>query len=334
MSRLLMGVLVFFFFFGCSSDEDQGRHHELKEWKVNNGKVKVLSTIAMIHDLVKKIGGEYVDCINLIKENLDPHSYQLVKGDDEKLVYADLIFYNGLGLEHGPSLQHHLIVNPKAISLGNNVQKDHPNLVLYDKGQVDPHIWMDIALWVKIIPYIVDALSLKDPDHADYYQSKGIALHKEMLEVHQTVKKTIHTIPLDKRYLVTSHDAFNYFTRAYLADEKETTREHWQKRFVAPEGLAPESQLSVTDIQEIIDHVSRYRIHVLFPESNINKDSIKKIIQAGREKGLNLKIAEASLYADAMGAPGSDGDSYLKMIQHNANIIAHYLHSESIQEKD
>jgi manganese/zinc/iron transport system substrate-binding protein len=71
--------------------------------------------------------------------------------------------------------------------------------------------------------------------------------------------------------------------------------------------------------------MAKYQIHVLFPESNVSRDSIKKIVESGREKGLNLKIAQEPLYADAMGKPGSDGDTYIKMIQHNAKIIAHYL---------
>jgi manganese/zinc/iron transport system substrate-binding protein len=128
-----------------------------------------------------------------------------------------------------------------------------------------------------------------------------------------------------KRFLVTSHDAFNYFTRAYLATDAERQTGEWQKRFAAPEGLAPDSQLSPIDIQFIIDHLMKYEIRILFPESNLSKDSIRKIISAGREKGLDLKIADVSLYGDAMGAPGSTGDNYLKMIVHDAEALVQKL---------
>ena len=290
-----------------------------------DGHVKVLATTAMISDLVQQIGGDHVDVLTLIKGELDPHSYQLVKGDDEKLSFADLIFYNGLGLEHGPSLQYHLQHNPKAIALGNKIEQAQPDLILHEDGHPDPHIWMDISLWMKTIPYIVQALSLQDPAHAEDYRKNGEEVSLKLQRAHDEVKKLMQSIPQERRYLVTSHDAFNYFTRAYLAEDGEKTKAQWGKRFAAPEGLAPESQLSAADIQKIINHLAQYHIMVVFPESNVSKDSIRKIVSAGKEKGLDLVVAQDYLYADAMGKPGSQGDTYVKMIQYNAHTIAKYL---------
>lgn len=311
----------------CNSNGSRvsNRVVDVQHWREQNGKVKVLSTIAMIDDLVKQIGKEHVDALTLITGELDPHSYQLVKGDDEKFAFADLIFYNGLGLEHGPSLQHHLHTSPKAIALGNKIQKQFPELILYYHGQLDPHIWMDISLWAKSIPFIVEALSEKDPAHKDSYVTNGNKLLEEMLHTHDNAKQKMHEIPEEKRYLVTSHDAFNYFTRAYMALDSELQNNRWQKRFAAPEGLSPESQLSTTDIQMILDYVKKYDIQLLFPESNVSKDSIRKIISAAKDRGMELRMATPYLYGDAMGAPGSDGDTYLKMIQHDVLTIASCL---------
>jgi manganese/zinc/iron transport system substrate-binding protein len=296
-----------------------------KDWYSKNGKLKVLTTTAMITDVVKQIGGDQIDVITLIQGELDPHSYQLVKGDDEKLKAADLIIYNGLNLEHGPSLKAYLDKSDKAIGLGNSILKDNPSIILHFNGQLDPHIWMDISLWAKTIPYITESLSANDPAHADLYRERADKLQKEMLDIHVKIRQDLMSIPESRRYLVTSHDAFNYFTRAYFAEDNEDTQEKWQKRFAAPEGLAPESQLSTTDIQEIIDHLRKYHIHILFPESNVSQDSIRKILNAGKEHGLELEIAMPFLYGDAMGAPGSTGDTYLKMIQHNAKMIKLHL---------
>lgn len=309
---------------GCSCGDFSERSRLLKQWMIPNGKVKVLSTIAMVDDMVKQVGGEHIDSMTLIIGELDPHSYQLVKGDDEKLAFADLIFYNGLGLEHGPSLQAYLSQHDKAIPLGNKIQEADPSLILRYKGQVDPHIWMDISLWSKTIPYIVEALSRKDPVHADEYRANGDKLTQEMSQVHHEIRNELQQIPSPKRYLVTSHDAFNYFTRAYLAADGENDFV-WQQRFAAPEGLAPDSQLSTTDIQAIISHLKQYQIQVLFPESNISRDSIRKIVQSAKENGLDVKISTIYLYADAMGKKGSNGDTYLKMIRHNAKTLTSYL---------
>ena len=318
----LIGILLIC---GCSTDQHQKRQAHFKEWIQNNGKVKVLSTTAMINDIVKQVGGEHVDTMTLIQGELDPHSYQLVKGDDEKLAFAQIIFYSGLGLEHGPSLHHYLVKNPKALSLGDQIDRQNPGIVIDVRRQKDPHIWMDISLWARTIPLIVESLSQQDPVHSAYYQANGQKLQVEMEKVHQQVKEIMQQVPADKRYLVTSHDAFNYFARAYLSERGEIESGEWEKRFAAPEGLAPESQLSSTDIKAIIEHLRRYQIHLLFPESNVSRDSIRKIVQAGKEQGLEVKIACCALYGDAMGQPGSEGDSYLKMILYNARTLSGHM---------
>jgi manganese/zinc/iron transport system substrate-binding protein len=302
----------------CSSH----RKSSTAEWFKENGKIKVLTTTAMIQDIVERVGGDRVDVISLITGELDPHSYQLVKGDAEKISRADLIFANGLGLEHGPSLHQQLENNPKAVPLGNWIMAKEPEIIVLLNGQIDPHIWMDISIWKKIVPYIVEFLSVQDPSHSQDFQRNGDTVLAEMDEAHRQIRLEMQAIPEEQRYLVTSHDAFNYFTRSYLATDREIVDGTWQQRFAAPEGLAPDSQLSAVHIKEILDHVKKYGIRVLFPESNVSKDSIRKIVSAGNEMGLVLIVSDVSLYADAMGAPGSDGDTYIKMIQHNANTIS------------
>lgn len=319
---ILFVFMMFAILTACSPD---GQHQKsMQEWTAKNGKIKVLSTIAMIDDLVRNVGGEHVDTLTLIKGELDPHSYQLVKGDDEKLAYADVIFASGLGLEHGPSLHAYLSKHRNAVTLGNSIMSDDPTLLLYYKGQPDPHIWMDISVWAKAVPYIVEVLSGLDPSHAADFRRNGDKLMQQMLAENERIKEILHEIPPKKRYLVTSHDAFNYFTRAYLAEPGEKSQV-WKERFAAPEGLSPESQIGASDIQEIVDHLRKYNIQVIFPESNVNRDSLRKIVSAAREHGINVKLADVSLYADAMGKPGSDGDTYLKMMNHNAKAIGELL---------
>ncbi len=311
------------------TDESRKRQTEMENFRAQDGKIKVLSTIAMIGDIVHQIGGDYVDSITLIRGDLDPHSYQLVKGDDEKLAYADVIFYNGLGLEHGPSLQHYLETHIKAVGLGNKIMQQKPHLFLWVQGQVDPHIWMDVSLWREIVPYITEILASKDPAHAAIFHTNSEKLLRDMQEMHANIQIKLEAIPPEKRYLVTSHDAFNYFARAYLATEQEKNDGTWSKRFAAPEGLAPESQLSAIHIKQILDYLTLHKIHVIFPESNVSKDSIRKIVSAGKEMGLDITIAPCCLYADAMGPPGSDGDTYQKMIEHNVDWIIQYLNPTS-----
>lgn len=323
--RFFCPLFILCLLIGCSTDQHQKRQAHFQEWTEDNGKVKVLSTTGMINDLVRQIGGPHVDTMTLIQGELDPHSYQLVKGDDEKVGFAQIIFYNGLELEHGPSLHRYLIENPKALSLGDSIDRAHPGAVIDVRGQKDPHIWMDVSVWSKAVPFIVQALSRQDPQHADIYRENGLQLHGEMEKAHAQIRGIMQQVPSDKRFLVTSHDAFHYFARAYLADEWERESGEWKKRFAAPEGLAPESQLSAGDIKAIIEHLHRYQIGLLFPETNVSKDSIRKIVEAGRGHGLKLTIACCPLYGDAMGPPGSEGDTYLKMLLHNARTLSNHM---------
>jgi manganese/zinc/iron transport system substrate-binding protein len=281
-----------------------------------NGKMKVLSTTAMIDDIVQSVGGDRVDHLALIIGEVDPHSYELVKGDDEKIAGAQVIFYNGLGLEHGASLRYAIEHHPLAISLGDCVQKSAPKSILSKEHTLDPHIWMDISLWVFTVDPIAETLSKMDPDAGDFYRVRAAALKEKMLQEHQAIQRAFSAVPENKRYLVTSHDAFHYFTRAYLAAASEREHSEWSKRCDAPEGLAPDGQLSAADIQEIVEHLLRHRIEVVFSESNVSTDSLKKILDACKRKGHAVRISPQPLYGDATG-----GKEYLGMIRHNADVI-------------
>jgi manganese/zinc/iron transport system substrate-binding protein len=303
---------------GCSSSTTPSK---VETWAMQNDQLKVLSTTAMIDDIVGQIGKERINHIPLITGEIDPHSYELVKGDDEKLSLATIIFYNGLGLEHGASLRYQIEHHRNAVGLGNIILEKQPELILYSDQEIDPHIWMDISLWSHIIGPIVEALSQADPDGKEFYQTNGNQLLKKMLQEHRSIYEDLQRIPQEKRFLVTSHDAFNYFTRAYLVFSGESTRGQWQSRCDAPEGLAPDGQLSVSDIQKIVDHLIKYQIQTVFPESNVSRDSLKKVVHVCAQKGLKVTISKDVLYGDAIGSPTSDADTYFKMIRHDANVL-------------
>lgn len=300
-------ILLLLTLFACQSSPHGN------EWMEKNGKVKVLSTTAMIDDMVGQVGKERIDHSALMVGEVDPHSYELVKGDDEKLSYAQVVFSNGVGLEHGASLRVRLQKHPHSVAIGDAIQKSAPEKLLYIDGQLDPHIWMDISLFAEGIDAIVEALTLEDPSGADYYRQNGEELRSKMLATHQDIVNLFAAVPNEKRYLVTSHNAFNYFTRAYLSFGI------WEEeRCAAPEGLAPDGQLSSTDIQRIIDHLCTYHIPVVFSESNVSRDSLKKIVSCCKEKGLAVHICSKPLYGDSM---GEHVKSYLEMIRHNAEVM-------------
>lgn len=301
---------------GCFQNEERGRT-PMDDFIASNGKIKVLSTTSIIDDLVSHIGGEYIDHISLVVGELDPHSYELVKGDDEKLHLAQIVFYNGLGLEHGASLHYRLQQHPNAISLGGKIADLHPERLIRVDGVIDPHLWMDLSLWIYAVDSIVETLSNLDPNHTAIFQQNGEMVREKMGQLDFKIEALLQQIPSEKRYLVTSHDAFNYFTKRYLVDSDG----NWLERFAAPEGLSPESQLSTRHISQIVDYLALYQVKVLFPESNVSRDSLKKILFACREKGMEVTLSSEVLYGDAMGGKGSGAENYLEMMEHNAEVL-------------
>ncbi len=286
-----------------------------------SNKVKVLSTTAMVGDLVCKVGGERIRGDVLIIGEIDPHSYELVKGDDEKIDAAAVVFYSGLNLEHGASLRHKLSLRPYAISVGDYIQRQYPDRILLEQDQVDPHIWMDISLWTYALTPICEALCEIDPNGRSYYEQRAQETFLELMSSHEKLRAQMQKIPEEKRYLVTSHDAFAYFTRAYLSTDDEFFTDGWRKRMAAPEGFAPEGQLGAADLQRIIDYLIQNQAQVVFPESNVSPDALRKIVSACKEKGMNVRISPEALYGDSMGPPGSLAGSYPGMVEYDAMVL-------------
>lgn len=306
----------------CCSKPSLPKKNLLTEWMEPSEKIKVLSTTAIIEDLVKEIGGERVLSMPLIKGELDPHSYELVKGDMEKLSSADLIFYNGLELEHGASLKHQLEKSSRSYSLGENLVslKKSENLIFY-QGQVDPHIWMDLSLFSFSIDFIKEKLCQLSPEYEDEFETRALNLKKEFEALDKKIIKMMQEIPQDQRYLVTAHDSFFYFTKRYLATEQEREKESWMERVIAPEGLAPDGQISSKDIKKIVDFSKNHRVKVFFKESNVSADALNKVVLVLKEQDIVSRLAFESLYADALGDKNSKANSYLKMMESNARVI-------------
>ncbi len=312
--KILPCFVLLFFAASCT-----GKSKETKE--IAPKKLHVLSTTAMIDDFVGILVKDRMAHEPLIIGELDPHSYELVKGDDEKFFKAGLVFSNGLGLEHGASLRYHLQKHRNVVEVGESVRKELPESVLFVDGQVDPHIWMDVSLWKECVIPMAEALSQADPEGREFYFKNALELKEDLEMLHEEIFQKLQGVSENKRYLVTSHDAFNYFTRAYLSMESERLDNSWKKRFAAPEGISPEGQLSVFDIKMIVEHLCLHHIGVVFPESNVNRDSLRKITNVCKEKGLEIKLSQEVLYSDALGSKSSGADDYFSMMRHNTQIL-------------
>ncbi len=334
VSKLLFFACLFsgFLLFSCQRAKEN--QQKTKEWAQSDFHiVRVLTTTAHVSALVKGVGGEYTAVLNLIQGESDPHSYQLVKGDAEKFRVSQIVFYSGLGLEHGPSLVQQL-AQSNAISIGDEIIKNDAFSAIILDGTLDPHIWMDVSIWARGVFVIEEALSRLRPDLAPYFHENAKRLYHELMQLDTKGLELFQKIPSEKRYLVTTHDAFHYFARRYLAEPNEMDGSHWSNRCKAPEGLAPDGQMSTKEVLEIAKHIATHKIPVIFAEIGINKDSLRKLQEVLSEKKYSIRLANQELYSDSMGQEGSAAGTYSGMIWYNMNAIADEINNQNMDEID
>lgn len=311
---------------GCS-DSNAPASSELGQW-LQDERPHVLCTTSQVAELVAAIGADQVAVLTLITGELDPHSYQLVKGDDEKFRCAQLIFASGLGLEHGPSLQQFLNdPERRVVKIGDELfQQGRLEPIMID-GQLDPHIWLDISIWRQATSTIAQALAEICPQHRQLFSERATQLNARLEQLDEELQGQCQSIPAERRYLVTSHDAFNYFVRHYLADRHEQQNMAWAQRLCAPEGLAPEGQLSLLDIQRVVNFCDAHKVQVIFAETNISPVALRKVVQSAKGRGVKVRLASAQLYGDAMlscreaAAPAA----YEQMMRSNIALIVKEL---------
>lgn len=308
ISQVLLSCLISCVASGCS--------FSLKQEQEN--KPYVLSMNRMIHDCVSRIIGDKLHAIVLIDGSLDPHAYEMVKGDEDKMALSSLIFCNGLGLEHSLSLRKHLEGNPKVVNISALLVERGVFTPLEEDGIYDPHIWMDLGLWIEGVQEISRKLVMHFPDWEKEIIENTHKLVQEMQELDVWAEKCLQSIPEDRRYLVSGHNAFGYFAKRYLATPEEGISGAWKERCISPEGLSPEAQISIRDIMLVVDYIHKHGVEVVFPEDTLNQDALKKIVSC-LGKGHTVRLAKGALYSDNV-----DTD-YFTTFKHNVSLITKEL---------
>lgn len=278
--------------------------------------LKVVTTSTMVTDLVKTIGGERVYVHGIMGPGVDPHSYQVISSDSAALLQTDLVFYSGLHLEG--KMQDTLEKRAKkkkdtfAVTDGipeQKLLKPQDDFV----GYHDPHVWGDPSIWVHCIDVVVKALSEADPEGATGYEERGAAYRAELQALDDWVKKRIAELPESQRVVVTSHDAFFYFGKAFGLEVRGL------------QGVSTNSESGLKDRAELVDFIKSRKLNMIFPESSVNAKGIKAVAS---EAG--VKVSQHELFSDAMGEPGDvvelhgeqyDKGRYTGMIKHNVNTI-------------
>jgi len=281
-------------------------------------KINVVTTSTMVTDMVKAVGGNRVNVVGLMGPGVDPHLYKPASGDVVKLQRAKVIFYSGLMLEGRMSDLFFRMsrAGKKVYAVTESIpEKDRLEPPEFD-GHWDPHIWGNPSLWSKCVSTVVKGLSDVDPDGKNYYANQGTIVEKSYNDVHKWGLKRISTLPKKQRTLVTSHDAFNYFGKAFGF------------QVVAVQGLSTVTEAGLADIAKMVDFIQEKNLKAIFIESSVNPAAIQRI-----SKDANVKIG-GELFSDACGNPGdmheSQGEKYdvgtfVGMVKHNINTIVNAL---------
>tara|TARA_B100000768_G_scaffold11338_1_gene11142 strand:+ start:4090 stop:5031 length:942 start_codon:yes stop_codon:yes gene_type:complete len=280
-----------------------------KNNKQDNGKLNVVVTTSMLTDLVKNIGGDLINIQGLMGAGVDPHLYKASEGDVSKLFNADVIFYNGLHLE-GKLVEvfEKMEAQKTTVALGEFLAKDGLIGSDYFASNYDPHVWFNIQYFKEFSDKVTSVLSDKDPKNAGSYTVNNIAFQQELDLLQTRVVNTIATLAPEKRILVTAHDAFNYFGKAYGF------------KVVGLQGLSTATEAGVQDVQQLSEYIIKNKVKAVFIESSVPRRTIEALEAAVLSKGHQVSIG-GSLYSDALGDAGSVEGTYIGMFLYNVKTI-------------
>ncbi len=273
----------------------------------------VVVTVGMIGDVVKNVGGECVEVTTIMGAGVDPHLYQASARDVRTFSNADIIFYSGYTLEGqlGDVLDRFAERKPTVAVSPNSIE---PTELISVEGfySIDPHLWMDVSLWAKIVPTIATSLSELNPDCAETFSANAEAYVIQLEGLHCWIAEAIATIPEKQRLMVTAHDAFGYYGRAYGLE------------VAGIQGVSTESEAGIADIRAMAELIAERNVPAVFIESTINPRTVQAVVDAAKQAGHEVKLGEA-LYSDAMGEEGTYGGTYIGMLYTNTRHITEAL---------
>jgi manganese/zinc/iron transport system substrate-binding protein len=278
-----------------------------------SGVKKVTCTIGMIADATRIIGGPHVEVSGLMGPGVDPHLYKASEGDLARLGGSDLILYNGLNLE---GKMGDLFVKMSRTRPTVAVTEAIPESLLREppefQGHYDPHVWFDVAMWRMAVGRVRDALIELDPAHRADFTANAAAYLDTLATLDAWVRESMATIPRERRVLITAHDAFGYFGRAYDVE------------VVGLQGISTVSEFGLADVQRIVGLIVSRRIKAVFIESSVPRRSIDAVVEGCKGRGHPVAIG-GTLYSDAMGAAGTPEGTYAGMVRANVRAIVQAL---------
>ena len=284
----------------------------------NRAPPRALSSVAMVGDLVRDIGGERIRAETLINEGVDPHLFRPTRADIARLLGADILFANGHRLEGrmGDVLARAAANGKPVVMVAESLPRallranpDYPDAA-------DPHVWMDPVLWAEAAGSIAAALARLLPESGQVFAANLAALRSRLLALHEYGARVMASIPPRQRLLVTAHDAFGYFAARYGLEVDSI------------QGLSTESEANLARIEALVRSLVERRIPAVFAESSVPDRAVRALIEGAGARGQRVALG-GTLFSDSMGKPGTYEGTYHGMLDHNFTTIARALGGEA-----
>lgn len=302
-----LNSLLFLLFLGVMSCNTKTRETN------NKSLMYIVTTTGMIGDAVHNIVKEKAKVEAMMGPGVDPHLYKATRKDLTMLREASVVFYNGLHLEGkmGDVLEK-FSKKKNVIPVGEAISASKLNKMDQGGNTIDPHIWFDVSLWIEVVRHITDKMVEIDPENAVFYQKNSKEYIRKLEKLHQETKSQIASIAPQRRVLITAHDAFGYFGKAYNIEVKGL------------QGISTMSEFGMKDITDFVNFIVERKVKAVFVETSIPKKSLEAVVRGCTEKKHPIKIG-GTLYSDAMGEAGTPEGTYMGMVTHNVKTIVEAL---------
>ncbi len=295
MKRAAIILIAGLILAGCGAKND----------RTKSGKIRAISSITIINDVVKNIGGDKVEAISICGVGIDPHTYKPKPNDPRTVSESDIVFINGFALEHWiEEMVHNAGGNKTVVTVTKGLT---PMTDERGFGDPDPHAWFDVKNVKTYSENIANALIEMDKPNESYYRQNLESYLKKLDSLDSYVKSHIETIPKEKRVLITSHDAVRYFGRAYGLEVKGL------------QGISTEAKAQTEDVKKLVDLIKERKLNSVFIETSVNPKLLEEI---SRETGATVG---GTLYSDSVGDEGTVEGTYIGAVTFNVNTIVKAL---------
>ena len=285
-----------------------------EETRTNGSKLKIVTTTSIIADGIRQIVGDSAEVISLMGAGVDPHLYKASQGDVTKLSDADVIVYNGLHLEGKmTTVLEKIAKNKVVIAMSDGLRTEQLIVSNASAKTLDPHIWFDAKLWQQAMQQVGVALAKVDTVNGDFYISNTRKYCLALVQLHEWTMTEISKIPAQQRLIITAHDAFSYYGKAYNIEVKGL------------QGISTLSDFGLNDITSLANLIVSRNIKSVFVETSVSPKSIEALVEGCKAKNHKVSIG-GSLYSDALGDLKSDQGTYIGMFRYNTTTIVNSLH--------